>query len=241
MPLAAEPADIQRSERPLLSEQIRRALANDIASGALPPGAPLDEVEIGRRFEVSRTPAREALRLLAAEGLVDTRPHRGAVVATLSVERINDLFEMTAEIEALCVRLATNRMSPLGRVRLQWLHGESADLVERGEVEAYAAFNLNFHDAFYDATQNAILAEQAVQLRSRMASYRRAQLFDAGRLAHSRAEHAHILEAVMQGDGEEAARRMRAHMFNAASALDRFVSQGGAHRPALRQDASARR
>lgn len=208
----------------LLSERVRAALADDIAAGVVAQGEALDEQQIAKRFNVSRTPAREALRQLAAEGLVEMRPRRGAVVSTLSIERITDMFEMTAEIEALCVRLATNRMNPLERARLQRLHIDSEQLIAGGSVEDYADFNLRFHEAIYSATHNAFIAEQAMALRSRMSAFRRAQLFEAGRPAHSREEHGQILEAIMQGDSEEAARRMRAHMFNAASALERHVA-----------------
>src|SRR3954447_20599757 len=101
----------------LLSERIRVALADDITSGALVPGFTLDEQQIGDRYGASRTPVREAIRQLAAVGLVEMRPRRGAVVAGFTTERIVEMFEMAAEIEAMCVRLAAHRMTPLERGR----------------------------------------------------------------------------------------------------------------------------
>lgn len=213
-----------QAEEPLLSERIRRALGDEIASGVLRPGSSLDEQQIAQRFGTSRTPAREALRQLAMDELVVVRPRRGAVVAELSVERLIDMFEMSAEIEALCVRLASYRMHPLERLKLARMHESSAALVEGGDVESYAAFNLAFHEAIYSATHNAYIAEQALALRNRMAGYRRAQMFEPERLQRSFEEHRGILEAVMQGDGEEASRRMRAHLMNAAGALERHVA-----------------
>lgn len=211
-------------DEPLLSERIRRSLADEIAEGLLPPGTPLDELQVAQRFGTSRTPAREALRQLAMDELVEIRPRRGAVVAELSLERLTDMFEMSAEMEALCVRLATNRMHPLERVRLARLHESSAALVETGDVDAYAAYNLAFHEAIYSATHNAYIAEQALALRNRMAGFRRAQMFEMDRFKRSFEEHRDILEAVMRGDGEEAARRMRAHLMNAAGALERHAA-----------------
>jgi DNA-binding GntR family transcriptional regulator len=207
----------------LLSERVRRGLADDIASGAIAEGAALDEQQIAQRFDASRTPVREALRMLAAEGLVDMRPRRGAVVSTLSIERITEMFELAAEIEAMCVRLATYRMNALERAQIQRIHIESEDPVIRSNVDAYATYNLAFHEAIYRATHNSFMAEQALSLRARMAAFRRAQLFDRGRPTHSRAEHGAIVEAIMMGDGDEAARRMRAHMLHAASAMERHV------------------
>jgi len=212
------------TESTLISERIRRALANDIASGTIPQGTTLDEKQVAARFDASRTPVREAIRMLAAEGLVEMRPRRGAIVSTISVQLITEMFELAAEIEAVCVRLATYRMNTSERARLDEIHLQTSEAVERGDVDAYAAANLAFHDAIYLATHNGFLAEQAANLRSRMAAFRRAQLFDAGRLARSRKEHEMIIEAMMKGDGEEASKRMRAHMFHAANAMQRHFS-----------------
>src|ERR1700751_1142549 len=82
------------------AEELRLQLADEIVRGALPPGAPLDETDIARRFSVSRTPVREALRQLVASGLVDAQAHRGAVVARPSVTRLTGMFEAMAELEA---------------------------------------------------------------------------------------------------------------------------------------------
>src|SRR5438309_1999067 len=97
------------------AEELRLQLADEIVRGALAPGAPLDETEIAKRFNVSRTPVREALRQLAASGLVEARAHRGAVVARPSLERLTGMFEAMAELEALCAGLAAQRMSPVER------------------------------------------------------------------------------------------------------------------------------
>ena len=109
----------------LLSDRIRNLLVDEIASGQLGAGTALDEQTLADRFGASRTPVREALRQLAVSGLVEVRPRRGVVVTRLTAERIMDMFETTAEIEAMCVRLATYRATPLERCRLLDLHGRS--------------------------------------------------------------------------------------------------------------------
>ena len=216
------------TSEPLLSHRIRCSLADDIAAGVIAPGTALDEQQLAVRFGTSRTPAREALRQLEAEGLVDMRPRRGATVATLSVDRLIAMFEMSAEMEALCVRLAAHRMGPLERARLRRMHDDAQALVKHGDVDAYATHNLAFHEAIYAGTHNSFIAEQALALRNRMSALRRAQLFDDGRISRSHQEHEGIVAAVMRGDGEEASSRMRAHMFNAAGALERHAQAANA-------------
>src|SRR5579864_6262690 len=112
----SQPGGPQRITR---AEELRLALADEIINGSLAPGATLDETLLAQRFNVSRTPVREALRQLAASGLVETRPHRGAVVASLSHDRLNALFEAMAELEATCAGLAAERMSAAERQALQ--------------------------------------------------------------------------------------------------------------------------
>jgi DNA-binding GntR family transcriptional regulator len=205
------------AERGLLSDQIRNALTDEIAAGRLAAGTALD------RFGASRTPVREALRQLAFNGLVELRPRRGVVVTRMTPERIMDMFETTAEFEAMCVRLATYRMTPLERSHLMDLHAQSGDMVAAGDVDAYDTLNRSFHEALYGATHNGFLKEQALALRTRLSGFRRTQLRHGDRIQGSRAEHGAILAAIAEGDGEAAARRMRAHMLNAASALRHYI------------------
>jgi DNA-binding GntR family transcriptional regulator len=220
---AKPPLRIVRADQGLLSDQIRNALTDEIASGGLPAGAALDEQDLANRFGASRTPVREALRQLSVSGLVDMRPRRGVIVTRLTPARIMDMFETTAEIEAMCVRLATYRITPLERSHLLDLHESSRSLVERGDIDAYDAFNTSFHEAIYNATHNSFMAEQAVAIRARLKSFRRTQLRQSDRIARSREEHEGIMVAIAQGDGEEASRRMRAHMLNAASAIGSYI------------------
>lgn len=211
--------------RGLLSDRIRDALTDAIAAGTLPAGSALDEQELAGRFGASRTPVREALRQLAFNGLVEQRPRRGMVVARMTPQRIMDMFEATAEIEALCVRLATCRMRALELSGLMDLHERSGAAVEAGDLDAYDGLNRRFHEGLYAATQNGFLAEQALAVRSRLSAFRRTQLRQGDRIRHSYAEHGAILAAIAEGDGEAAARRMRAHMLNAAGALGRYIAE----------------
>ena len=187
------------------AEELRLQLADEIVRGVLPPGSALDETDIARRFSVSRTPVREALRQLVASGLVDARAHRGAVVARPSLDRLTEMFEAMAELEALCAGLAAERMPPGDRQKLEAIHEELRVLSHAGNPE-------RFHNAIYAGSQNSYIAEMTLATRVRVQPFRRAQFRNLGRLAKSHAEHDRVVVAIMRGDKAGAAAAMRAHI-----------------------------
>jgi DNA-binding GntR family transcriptional regulator len=188
------------------AEELRLQLADEIVRGALPPGAALDETDIARRFKVSRTPVREALRQLAASGLVDARAHRGAVVAQPSIDRLTGMFEAMAELEALCAGLAAERH------RLEAIHEELRVLSYAGNPDRFHEVNEHFHNAIYAGSQNGYIAEITLATRVRVQPFRRAQFRNLGRLAKSHAEHDRVVVAIMRGDRVGAEAAMRAHI-----------------------------
>src|ERR1700742_265404 len=194
------------------AEELRLQLADEIVRGGLPPGSPLDEADIARRFSVSRTPEREALRQLVASGLVEARPHRGAVVARPSIERLTGMFEAMAELEAICAGLAAERMTPMDRHQLEAVHEELRVLSHAGNPERFHEVNERFHNTIYAGSQNAYIAETTLATRGRVQSFRRAQFRNLGRLAKSQAEHDRVVVAIMRGDHTGAATAMRAHI-----------------------------
>src|SRR5580692_9179925 len=194
------------------AEELRLQLADEIVRGALPPGAALDETDIARRFKVSRTPVREALRQLAASGLIDARAHRGAVVARPSLDRLSGMFEAMAELEALCAGLAAERMQPAERHYLEAVHEELRVLSHAGNPERFHEVNERFHNAIYAGAQNDYIAEITLATRVRVQPFRRAQFRNLGRLAKSHAEHDRVVVAILRGDRNGAASAMRAHI-----------------------------
>jgi DNA-binding GntR family transcriptional regulator len=194
------------------AEELRLQLADEIVRGVLRPGAALDETDIARRFNVSRTPVREALRQLAASGLIDSRAHRGAVVARPSIERLTGMFEAMAELEAMCAALAAERMMPAERHRLEAVHEELRVLSYVGNPDRFHEVNERFHNAIYAGSQNAYIAEITLSTRVRVQPFRRAQFRNLGRLAKSHAEHDRVVVAIMRGDRTGAAAAMRAHI-----------------------------
>jgi DNA-binding GntR family transcriptional regulator len=234
-PLVEEAIPLMASQRREVSEtlasQIRTALADDITAGRMTPGTEIDEQELAQRFSASRTPVREALRDLAASGLVIIEPRRGARVVEMTLERIGELFEMMAEIEAVCVRFATYRMTARERAALSQLHAEALPFVHAGDVDGYDRSNVAFHSAIYEATHNSQLHEYAAALRRRIAPFRRAQFRGAKRLAASYGEHHRLLRAIFSGDGEEAAKLMRAHMLVASTVYSDYAHDHAATAP----------
>ena len=214
----------------LLSDRIRNALTDAISSGELAPGTTLDEQQLADRYGASRTPVREALRQLATSGMVEVRPRRGVIVRHVTADEVMDMFETMAELEATCVRLATYRITPLERSRLLRIHEASEAAVAANDVDAYDTLNREFHEAIYRAAHNDFLADQTMAVRTRLNAFRRMQLRQDRRLARSREEHDAVMRAIAEGNGDEAARRMRAHMLNAANALDSYIAhQDAAH------------
>jgi len=200
------------NRKPTLAEDLRVRLADEIVRGTLAPGAALDETDLARRYGVSRTPVREALRQLTASGLIDARPHRGAVVAEPDPDRLIGMFEAMSELEALCAGLAAERMTPAERQRLEVLHDELRRLSHVGDPERFHELNEVFHNAIYSGAHNDYLAELTLTTRKRVQPFRRAQFRNLGRLAKSWSEHDLVVMAILRGDRGGAMLAMRAHI-----------------------------
>jgi DNA-binding GntR family transcriptional regulator len=201
-----------------------RNLADDIVTGALRPGIKLDEASLASRFDVSRTPVREALRQLTAMGLVDRQPNRGAVVTTVTQQHLFSMFESMAELEAICARFAAERMTTGERRALEMGHQASSRLVRLGEEEAYETYNTDFHSRLYSGSHSKHVEELALMTRSRLAPFRRAQFRLAGRLSKSWSEHDAIVTAILRGDAEAAGTHARDHVSIVSEASAIFAS-----------------
>lgn len=218
----SEANDGQRRGR-TLAEVLRIQIADEIVDGKLEPGATLDEQALAQRFSVSRTPVREAIRDLAASGLVEAQAHRAAIVARPTIERLKDMFDVMAELEALCAGLSAANMTLVERRELQGLHDSLRDLVQRGDPSTYNETNEAFHNAIYEGSHNDYLAEMTLTTRKRLAPFRRAQFRSLGRLALSYQEHDHVVTAILRGDRDGAATAMRAHILTVEIAYERYA------------------
>jgi DNA-binding GntR family transcriptional regulator len=209
--------------RTTLAESLRLRLADEIVRGTLAPGAFLDETELARRFQVSRTPVREAIRQLAASGLVESRAHRGSLVAWPSHERLIGMFEAMAELEALCAGLAAVRTTPEERCSLAAVHDDLRAMIRSGDPQRYHEINEAFHATIYAGAHNAYLAEITVATRARVRPFRRAQFRNLGRLAKSHMEHDRVVTAIMRGDRAGAADAMRRHIMTVGEEYEAYA------------------
>jgi DNA-binding GntR family transcriptional regulator len=195
---------------PNIAHRLLDAMEQDIATGILTPGMRLDEMSLATRYQASRTPVREALRQLAAVGMVEIRPRRSAVVATLGADKLYQMFEVMAELEAMCGRLAARRLSPSSKAALLSTH--EACRTAQGDPDKYYSANEAFHQSIYTASGNAFLAEQCRVLQKRLRPYRRLQLRVGNRVARSFKEHDLIMDSITAGDGEAAMAALRSHV-----------------------------
>ncbi len=195
-----------------LSEQLRDRIEERIISGHYAPGTRLDEVDLASTFNVSRTPIREALIQLSAAGLIEIRPRRGAVVSEFSPARLTQMFDVMAEMEAICARRAALNATDEDRQKLLEAHKASEDAVKDKDPDRYYRLNEQFHMAIYAASHNEFLAEQTALLHRRLHPYRRLQLRSPNRIEKSFAEHQRVLEAILTGEANGAAERIQDHV-----------------------------
>lgn len=226
---ASQPASPKGARRVTRGEELTRQIADDIIHARLAPGTKLDEVDMARRFGTSRTPVREALVQLCAMGLAERVPYRGVVTSRIAAGRLADMFVVMAELEASAARLAALQMTPAERKAIETLHAASRDLVRRGDREAYALHNSEFHSTLYAGSHNSYLEELAIATRKRLNPFRRAQFNLLGRLASSHGEHDQVVRAILRGDAEGAALAMRGHVLTVSAASAEYV---GHQRPA---------
>jgi DNA-binding GntR family transcriptional regulator len=206
------------------SAQLAAQIGDDIIHARLAPGVRLDEQELARRFGVSRTPVREALRQLVATGLAEHRPRRGVIVATIAPVRLGEMFFVMAELEAAAARLAATAMKPTERREFEAFHQASQSAVRSGMTADYEQFNVGFHSRLYEGSHNSYLRDLLYATRARLAPFRRAQFNLLGRLSSSWHEHDVVVRAVLRGDGEGAAQAMRAHVLTVSVASAEYVA-----------------
>lgn len=196
----------------MTSAQIRQALENDIVDGRFAPGEKLDPERLAAEFGCSRTPIREALQALEASGLVRVEPKRGTFVTKLGLVELTERFEVMAELEAMCARLAAGRATEddLARIRQAQAGCEKAAAI--GDSDGYYQENTLFHQAIYRAAGNQFLEAEALRLQTMLQPYRRRQLQLRGRMMRSLQEHRSVAEMIEAGQPEAAAAAMSGHV-----------------------------
>jgi DNA-binding GntR family transcriptional regulator len=194
------------------ADTLRDALEDQILTGQLAPGTRLEEMALAEQFGVSRTPIREALFQLAATGLVEHHARRGAFVASVGPRRLSEMFEVIAELEALCAHHAARRATMEDLRDITAAHLACAEAAASGDADSYYYANAEFHEQIRKVSGNAFLLEEIDRLQKRLKGYRRLQLRARDRVRNSFDEHSRIVAAIESGTADEAAAAMRAHV-----------------------------
>ncbi|MBR0906547.1 GntR family transcriptional regulator [Bradyrhizobium liaoningense] len=189
------------------------ALRREIVEGRFAPGRRMREVELAEHLGISRTPTRQALTRLELEGLLDLRPRTGLVVSVLDMDAVEELYEMRAALEGTAAAMAAKHASPKDLAALARLIAEGETL-DRDPLKLYR-HNRELHDAIHVAAHNRYLEKSLSALQDAIALLGPTTLADKGRFAVAQAEHAAIVQAISQREGEKADRLARTHVLNA--------------------------
>ena len=194
------------------ADRIAEALEDMVLTGHFQQGQRLDETGLAKHFGVSRTPVREALQCLVKSELATQIPRRGVFVKHPSSITLIEMFETMAEIEAVCTRLAADRLTPQALDLLICVNVMCQDTFAAQDTGRYSQHNQEFHHMLYRMTGNAFLEKQAVRLFRLLKPFRRVQLQTPGRMKASLNEHTLIIDALQSGHGLDAARIARDHV-----------------------------
>ena len=211
--------------RQTLTGQTLEALRDRILRGRFPEGEPLRQDAIAEELGVSRIPVREALRQLEAEGLVTFTPHRGAVVSTLSLAAITELFEMRAEIESDLVRRAIPLMTAEDDLRAKEILAAYELALREHEVSVWGELNWQFHSALYAPSDRQFTLSMVKKLHQHSDRYLRMQLALTHGESRAKQEHRAIAAAVKKRDARKASQLMREHILGAGRALVSFLEE----------------
>ena len=199
-----------------LYEEVAELLRQRIFSRELEPGSWIDELKIAEEYGISRTPLREALKVLAAEGLVTMKVRRGAYVTEVSDKDLADVYHLLALLESDAAAVVAERGTDLQLTELKALHNELKAAVK--EREAFFAINEKFHMRLLEIADNRWRQQMVADLRKVMKLNRHNSLLKTGRIAESLAEHQAVMDALLARDPALTQARMHAHFLNGLEA-----------------------
>jgi DNA-binding GntR family transcriptional regulator len=205
------------------AERLCSIIEQQILSLELKPGEKLDESRLAEKYGTSRTPVREALRQLSATGLIEIRPHKGAIVARIGIREIAELFEVMAELEGACGRLAAKACLSSDVDAIAAQQKVCRHQAQMNDIQSYQWANEAFHETIYRASRNGCLINLALSIRNRIAPYRRLLLDRLTRVQPSVEEHENILRAIQEGLPDEADRLLQLHISKHGDELRRLV------------------
>ncbi|MBX3622028.1 MAG: GntR family transcriptional regulator [Rhizobacter sp.] len=206
-----------------LQNRIRAAVEEQILTGAWPPGSAIDEKALAAQFKASRTPVREALLVLATQGLVHIAPRSGIYVRKPTPAELVATLEALSELESVVASLAARRASRAHCEALDAALAKASACAQANDRAGYTRANAALHEVIYRASGNPVLVEQARSVRRTLAAYRQRSMDKPGRLKASDREHHAIVQAIREGDAAGAARAMHQHIDLGGDAMVQLV------------------
>lgn len=222
-------ADIIDITRGALHDQVAQRLRTLLVEDHIAPGAKLNERELCEQLHVSRTPLREAIKALAAEGLVDLLPNRGAVAVKLTPTDVEHAFELLAALEGLSGELAAARASAAEINEIQALHFEMRACHARQDLSGYYRLNARIHAAINQAAGNPVLAQTYRSLNARVQSLRFRTNQDAAKWLRAVQEHDAMIDALSARDGAALRQVLVQHLQHKRDAVLQLMHSGNAY------------
>ncbi|WP_244300367.1 GntR family transcriptional regulator [Achromobacter aegrifaciens] len=197
---------------PTLPAVVAEKLRQLIIDGTFKPGTWLNERDLCDQLKISRTPLREAYRMLASDGLVTLQPTRGAMVIELSADDVENIFDVLSVLEGLAVRSAAERATDAELAHIAQLHAQMLQGYEQRDIRAYFAASMGTHIAINRAAHNPALTHSYDRLNLQVQALRYKSNFDIDEWTAAVADHEAFVQALMQRDGELAESLIRRHV-----------------------------
>ncbi len=211
-----------------LYQEVAERLRQRIFAHELPPGTWIDEQKLAEQYGISRTPLREALKVLASEGLVTLKPRRGCYVTEISERDLDEIFPLMAMLEGRCAFEATQRAKADDLARLDAIHAQLEAFVTAGDKEGFFEANQDFHRTVQELANNRWLMQVIQDLRKVLKLTRLHSLSLDGRLQESLAEHQEIMAGIKGRDAKRAEKGMHDHLLAGREALARIYARENA-------------
>ena len=208
-----------------LRDVVFNTLREAILKGDLKPGERLMELQLASKLGVSRTPIREAIRMLEQEGLAVTTPRKGAEVAKMTLKAMEDVLEIRDALDELAVRIACQKISDEQLKQLEDMKELFEKSTQTGNVKKIAEADVTFHDVIYEATGNPKLVTLLNNLREQVYRYRVEYIKDPKNYPTLIAEHEAILESLKNRDVKNAVEAMHVHVANQAEAVKTVIQE----------------
>ncbi|CAM5191330.1 DNA-binding GntR family transcriptional regulator OS=Castellaniella defragrans OX=75697 GN=HNR28_002002 PE=4 SV=1 [Castellaniella defragrans] len=224
LPIVPGAAALSKVARLQLHDVVVERLRNFVVEGSLVPGTKLNERELCDTLGISRTPLREAIKVLAAEGLVEITPNRGASIYRMSEAEIREMFELMSGLEAFSGLLACERITEEELVQIKAMHYFMLACHAKKDLPGYYKQNSLIHDSINQAARNAALRQVYLTTNRRLQALRFRSNFEAAKWDKAMIEHSEMIEALEARNGEKLAGILRRHLLEKRDAVLRVLA-----------------